>query len=564
MKKWNKLTYPLMTAILLMTMFLITQMYNIYIIETQTAVIKEWELLSIKSMMINVTLLLDKTSMIFSSTILLISFSVMLFTTSYMATDQNIKYFIMTVVTFIASMNALIFFPNLITILLGWDGLGLSSYLLVLYYMNEKAMNAAMLTALTNRIGDALLIMAVAWTMMKGNWNMFLLTLQSPSFIMMSIMLAAMTKSAQLPFSAWLPAAMAAPTPVSALVHSSTLVTAGIYLLIRFFPSFNMLKNFSMLMMITGIMTCLMASMSACMENDLKKMIALSTLSQLGVMMMCLGANQPQLAFFHLITHALFKALLFICAGNIIHSNFNNQDMRMIGNMSQSMPLTTATLNIANMSLCGLPFMAGFYSKDLIIETLMHTNVPLMTMMLMLLSVSLTSAYSMKLAMLTLWSPVKGSAMQNPNDQSKLSLISYVTLTTGAITSGASMNWFFSPQLMDLTLPIYLKLMTITIITFMGMMMWMVMKYHQIPQNHFLTTMWFLTFITTFHINKKSSKLMKTMQYNENTWMEKISGMGMKSLMKKNTQLSQSSTNMSWTMTMTSMMLIMMITIMNL
>nr|AJP00031.1 NADH dehydrogenase subunit V [Bugula neritina] len=564
MKKWNNLTYPLMTAILLMSMFLTTQMYHIYMIETQSSVIKEWELLSIKSVMINITLLLDKTSMIFSSTVLLISFSVMLFTTSYMATDNNIKYFTLTVMTFITSMNALIFFPNLITILLGWDGLGLSSYLLVLYYMNEKAMNAAMLTALTNRIGDALLIVAVAWTMMSGNWNMFLLILQSPTFIMMSIMLAAMTKSAQLPFSAWLPAAMAAPTPVSALVHSSTLVTAGIYLLIRFFPSFNMLKHFSMFMMITGIMTCLMASMSACMENDLKKMIALSTLSQLGVMMMSLGTNQPGLAFFHLITHALFKALLFICAGNIIHSNFNNQDMRMLGNVNQSMPLTTTTLNIANMSLCGLPFMAGFYSKDLIIETIMHTNVPIMTMMLMLLSVSLTSAYSMKLALLTLWSPAKGPTMQNLSDQSKMSLISYLTLTIGAITSGASMNWLFSPQLMDLTLPIPMKLMTITIITFMGIMMWMVMKHKKIPQNHFLTTMWFLTFITTFHINKSSTTLMSVMQYNENTWMEKMSGMGMKKLMKNNTQLNQSNTNMSWVMTMTSIMLITMFTLMNL
>jgi len=564
MKKWNKLTYPLITAILLITIFLITQIYNIYIIETQTAVIKEWELLSIKRIIINVTLLLDKTRIIFSRTVLLISFRVILFTTSYIATDQNIKYFIITVVTFIASINALIFFPNLITILLGWDGLGLSSYLLVLYYINEKAINAAILTALTNRIGDALLIIAVAWTIIKGNWNIFLLTLQSPRFIIIRIILAAITKSAQLPFSAWLPAAIAAPTPVSALVHSSTLVTAGIYLLIRFFPSFNILKNFSILIIITGIMTCLIARIRACIENDLKKIIALSTLSQLGVIIICLGANQPHLAFFHLITHALFKALLFICAGNIIHRNFNNQDIRILGNIRQSIPLTTATLNIANISLCGLPFIAGFYSKDLIIETLIHTNVPLITMILILLSVSLTSAYSIKLAILTLWRPVKGSAIQNPNDQRKLSLISYVTLTTGAITRGARINWFFSPQLIDLTLPIYLKLITITIITFIGIIIWIVIKYHQIPQNHFLTTIWFLTFITTFHINKKRRKLIKTIQYNENTWIEKIRGIGIKKLIKKNTQLRQSSTNISWTITITRIMLIIIITIINL
>jgi len=564
MKKWNSLTYPLITAILLIAMFLTTQIYHTYIIDTQNSVIKEWELLSIKRVIINITILLDKTRIIFSSTVLLISFRVIMFTTSYIATDNNIKYFTLTVVTFITSINALIFFPNLITILLGWDGLGLSSYLLVLYYINEKAMNAAILTALTNRIGDALLIVAVAWTIIRGNWNIFLLTLQSPTFIIIRIILAAITKSAQLPFSAWLPAAIAAPTPVSALVHSSTLVTAGIYLLIRFFPSFNILKHFSIFIIITGIITCLIARIRACIENDLKKIIALSTLRQLGVIIMSLGTNQPDLAFFHLITHALFKALLFICAGNIIHRNFNNQDMRILGNMNQTMPLTTTTLNIANISLCGLPFIAGFYSKDLIIETIIHTNVPILTIILILLRVSLTSAYSIKLALLTLWSPAKGPTIQNLRDQRKISLISYLTLTIGAITRGARINWFFSPHLIDLTLPIYIKLLTITIITFIGIIIWIVIKHNKIPQNHFLTTIWFLTFITTFHINKKSTTLIKIIQYNENTWIEKMRGIGIKKLIKKNTQLNQSSTNISWVITITRIILITIFTLINL
>lgn len=140
-----------------------------------------------------------------------------------------------------------------------------------------------------------------------------------------------MTKRAQVPFSAWLPAAMAAPTPVSSLVHSSTLVTAGVYLIIRFYPSLRAHDYFFCFVFYFGVITCLMASFSAIYENDLKKVVALSTLSQLGVMFMALGLGFPMLAFFHLVTHALFKALLFVCAGTIIHSMQNNQDIRLMG-----------------------------------------------------------------------------------------------------------------------------------------------------------------------------------------------------------------------------------------
>lgn len=146
-------------------------------------------------------------------------------------------------------------------------------------------------------------------------------------------MICAMTKRAQIPFSAWLPAAIAAPTPVSSLVHSSTLVTAGVYLLIRFYASLRMFYYFCFFVFFSGVITCFMASLAAIYEYDLKKIIALSTLRQLGVMIIALGLGFPMLAFFHLVTHALFKALLFICAGTIIHSRYNNQDIRFIGDL---------------------------------------------------------------------------------------------------------------------------------------------------------------------------------------------------------------------------------------
>lgn len=152
-------------------------------------------------------------------------------------------------------------------------------------------------------------------------------------FAGVSVMVGAITKRAQVPFSAWLPAAMAAPTPVSSLVHSSTLVTAGVYLLVRFYPSLRVHSYFCYFLFYVGVITCLIARFSALYENDLKKIVALSTLSQLGVIVMALGLGFPMLRFFHLITHALFKALLFVCAGTIIHSMQNNQDIRLMGGL---------------------------------------------------------------------------------------------------------------------------------------------------------------------------------------------------------------------------------------
>merc|ERR1712142_1132893 len=181
------------------------------------------------------------------------------------------------------------------------------------------------------------------------------------------IIISACTKRAQIPFSAWLPAAIAAPTPVSALVHSSTLVTAGIYLLIRI----NLIIieiNINYILLIIGIITIIMSGITAIIEIDIKKIIALSTLSQLGIIIIILGLGNPILSFFHLISHAFFKAILFICAGIIIHNIKDYQDIRKIGFSFNNLNYSISIIIIANLSLCGLPFIGGFYSKDLIIE----------------------------------------------------------------------------------------------------------------------------------------------------------------------------------------------------
>ncbi|MBV8802688.1 MAG: NADH dehydrogenase subunit 5, partial [Gammaproteobacteria bacterium] len=188
------------------------------------------------------------------------------------------------------------------------------------------------------------------------------------------VILAGITKRAQIPFSAWLPAAIAAPTPVSALVHSSTLVTAGVYIIIRFRPALQQSGLWVLLFFISTI-TMFIAGLGANYEFDLKKIIALSTLRQLGVIIIILSLGIPVLAFFHLLTHAIFKALLFLCAGAVIHRSVDWQDIRKLGGVITVIPLTSACFNRANMALCGLPFLAGFYSRDLILEILMIGSV---------------------------------------------------------------------------------------------------------------------------------------------------------------------------------------------
>jgi NADH-ubiquinone oxidoreductase chain 5 len=179
------------------------------------------------------------------------------------------------------------------------------------------------------------------------------------------VILAGITKSAQIPFSAWLPAAIAAPTPVSALVHSSTLVTAGVYLLIRF----HEMLGVNGVLFYTGCLTMFMSGLGANLEIDLKKVIALSTLSQLGVIIFSLSLGLEELAFFHLIAHALFKSLLFLCAGVFIHGAGDAQDVRLLGGVIKRIPVSSVFFVCCSMSLCGFPFLSGFYSKDLILES---------------------------------------------------------------------------------------------------------------------------------------------------------------------------------------------------
>nr|YP_010146015.1 NADH dehydrogenase subunit 5 [Tipula nova]QQO80824.1 NADH dehydrogenase subunit 5 [Tipula nova] len=451
--------------IYLMFISLTSFVFGLYFLLNDLVIFIEWEVMSLNSTSIVMTFLFDWISLTFMSFVLFISSMVIYYSKEYMQEDYNINRFILLVLMFVLSMMLLIISPNLVSILLGWDGLGLVSYCLVIYFQNVKSFNAGMLTALSNRIGDVALLLAIAWMMNYGSWNyVFYLEMMKSDFEMMLIgalvVLAAMTKSAQIPFSSWLPAAMAAPTPVSALVHSSTLVTAGVYLLIRF----NILLSDTWLgqfMLLISGLTMFMAGLGANFEFDLKKIIALSTLSQLGLMMSILSMGFYKLAFFHLLTHALFKALLFMCAGAIIHNMKNSQDIRTMGGLMSQMPLTSACLNLANLALCGMPFLAGFYSKDLILEVVMLSNLNMFSFFLYFFSTGLTVCYSFRLVYYSLTGEFNSSSLHPMNDEGKIMLRGMSGLLFMAINGGSMLSWLIFPTPDMICLPIYLKMLTL-------------------------------------------------------------------------------------------------------
>nr|APX40038.1 NADH dehydrogenase subunit 5 [Longitarsus nigrofasciatus] len=445
-------------------MFLIC---SVYLLMFDLSFIIEYILLTLNSTNFIYTMLFDWMSMMFMSFVLFISSMVIFYSEEYMNGDLNKNRFILLVVMFVFSMMCMIISPNLISILLGWDGLGLVSYCLVIYYQNIKSFNAGMLTALSNRIGDVALLMAIAWMLNYGSWNfIFYLEIMKNDYIMELIswfvLLAAMTKSAQIPFSSWLPAAMAAPTPVSSLVHSSTLVTAGVYLLIRFNFSFN--SNLMYFLLFISSLTMFMSGLGANFEFDLKKIIALSTLSQLGLMMSILALGSYKLAFFHLLIHALFKALLFMCAGNIIHNLNNCQDIRYMGSLVNQLPLTCSYLNVCNWSLCGLPFMSGFYSKDLVVEFMSMEILNFYIYMIFYISIGLTVSYSFRLTYYLMNGNFNYLSFNMMKESSLVMLKGMSGLILLVVFSGSIFQWLIFSTPFFICLSFYMKLMTLIMV----------------------------------------------------------------------------------------------------
>nr|QOL00940.1 NADH dehydrogenase subunit 5 [Chorthippus nemus] len=517
---------------------------GIYYLMFDYSIFIEWELFSLNGSMVVMTFILDWMSLIFMSFVMYISSLVIYYSEDYMSGEMNMNRFVMIVLMFILSMGFLIISPNLISILLGWDGLGLVSYCLVIYYQNMKSYSAGMLTALLNRIGDVAILISIAWMLNFGSWNYiyyynFICDSYEMKVITMLIILAAMTKSAQIPFSSWLPAAMAAPTPVSALVHSSTLVTAGVYLLIRF-NSMLVVYNYGWFLLLIGCMTMFMAGFGANFEFDLKSIIALSTLSQLGLMMSILSMGYLKLAFFHLLSHALFKALLFMCAGSMIHNLKDYQDIRLMGSIVNFMPLTSICFNVSSLSLCGIPFLAGFYSSDLILEMVCLSWINCLIFFLYFISTGLTASYSFRLFYYSMSGDNNFYSSFSFNDSSYFISFGMLSLLFVAVFGGSLLSWLIFPIPYMVVLPYYLSFLAIFMVVlgaYLGYYFSNISFSYDLFSLNFLSfisfsgSMWFMPYLSTGFISYLPLSMgyysSKSFDYG---WGELFGGQGLYSL----------------------------------
>jgi len=409
---------------------------------------------------------------------------------------------------FVRSIVFLIFFGRFFGAIIGWDGLGVTSFLLVIYYKNRKSLGSGIITALTNRLGDCFLLVILGVSLYRREIG----TLRY--FLLIFILLTSMTKRAQIPFSSWLPSAIAAPTPVRALVHSSTLVTAGVYLLIRFnFLRFEWILAF-------GRATIIIAGFCACAEIDIKKIVALSTLSQLGVMIVSLSLTQKDFCFFHLITHAIFKALLFMCVGVGIHTIYGSQDFRRFSGTRRSLLWPRTFLLVSNLSLLGFPFMSGFYRKDLVLERFYSNSHRFLMGVLFLLGVGLTTSYSIKIMNLATF----GKESRLPRSlasggfrwqlKAPMSILGVLSVLSGYILSRIE-NYYICRVI------VFFDKLSPLIIISLGYFLGKAVSNLKLP---FLSSMWNLR--SLFQKTRDYSHLMNKTQQLDNGWVEMRGGLG--------------------------------------
>ena len=328
-------------------------------------------------MLISWEFLFDQISVIFCIMITYITFLILVYTVYYMEGSPHIQRFFSYLSALAGFMLVLVTGANYFVMFLGWEGIGIVSYLLISYfYTRIQATKAALLALTMNRVGDmGMSIGFFAIFGILGSLNFASVFSVAPyineiaiTIISLLLFSGAMAKSAQLPLNTWLPGSMEAPTPVSALLHAATLVTAGIYLLLRSSPILSYSTDALLVITLIGSLTAFVAGSTALVQNDLKRIIAFSTISQLGYMMIALGLAQWNVALLHTILHAFFKALLFLSAGVIIHSLSDEQDIRKMGGLITFMPFIYSVMLIGTIALLGLPWLSGFYSKDLILE----------------------------------------------------------------------------------------------------------------------------------------------------------------------------------------------------
>lgn len=422
--------------------------------------------LSLDSLKINYGMTLNPLVMTMIFVVNSVSFLVHIYSLGYMAHDAGKVRFLGYLSLFTFMMLALVTSPNMLQLFFGWEGVGLASYLLIGFWSEKvSAANASMKAFIVNRVGDAGLIIAMGimvylfqsldFEVIKTILDPKAIKVVAPEFkeaqsffvpiLCGCLVVGAMGKSAQFGLHVWLPDAMEGPTPVSALIHAATMVTAGVFLIAKLHFLFELAPGIKNFLVYLGLFTALFAGTVAIAQNDIKRIIAYSTCSQLGYMVAACGVGAYKSAIFHLLTHAFFKALLFLSAGSVIHAMSDEQDITKMGGLRSLIPYTYAYMWIGTLAIIGIPFFAGYYSKEAILHALYQNYHPL-SYLVGLLVVILTSFYSLRLMLLVFHGTPRANehVMAHVHESPKIMTAPLFVLSLGAIFSGYIGNYFFA------------------------------------------------------------------------------------------------------------------------
>ena len=486
--------------------------------------------------------------MFFCAIALLVTWSIIEFSIYYMNKDPLSNKFLRLLIIFLLNMIILTSAKKIFMFFIGWEGVGFLSFLLIRWWYTRKdAKKAAIQAIIYKRIGDIGIILLISRLLIftKG-WNITKLKIiknekKWHKIILISALVGAIGKSAQFSLHPWLPAAMEGPTPVSALLHRSTMVVAGVFLLIRIETKTKPRKLFLTSCSIIGALTAIFAATSAFRQHDIKKIIAYSTTRQLGIMVLAIGLNKPTIALFHICTHAFFKAMLFLCSGRIIHRHKKEQDLRNISNINRRLPITSACLLLGRVSLMGTPFLRGFFSKDLILETIIENPKNLISFILAIRATFLTAAYSFRIITFCFNKKNKKNSLIPLKEENPKLYFPITRLAIGTIVSG----WILSKWLI-ITPAIFPSTLIKNIpsaVSIIGALIarTIILSIKTKLKISFFSKTWFFTKISHTSTKNFISKIALVLSTRtlDRGWKELIGGQGIYSIKKKISQKNQ-------------------------